>query len=109
MAKVNVKVTQANADKGQPWGVQPVEDEMPLSSELLTSGAVSVQGTKTAPSGDGKVWYWQITVDSTSATDVWVTFGANPVAAAGTTHLVTVGSTRSFRAVPGHLAAVINA
>lgn len=107
MATVQVNITRAS-DKGTAWGVMAVEDEMPNSSEQLTSGAVSVAGTKTAPN-DGQVYYWQITVGSTSTTDVYVTFAPAPVAASGTTHLVLIGTTKSFRAIPGHKIAVINA
>ncbi|MGB1215734.1 MAG: hypothetical protein ACPG4X_20355 [Pikeienuella sp.] len=72
-------------------GITPVLAAQPVASESVTPGGSSAQTTITAKAGNVCV----VTTD----TAIWVAFGENPTAAAGTGHLILAGGTRDF----GHL------
>ncbi|MEP1292792.1 MAG: hypothetical protein ABJL56_19190, partial [Nitratireductor sp.] len=59
-----------------------------------------------APAGDEGVRFWSITA---VGGNVWIKFGAAPVAASGQDWLVLDGQTREFAATAGDKVAVIDA
>lgn len=73
--------------------------------EAMVSSASSQASTIAADQARGDQ-IWQITV---SGNDVWVKFGANPVADSGEDHLICDGQTREFVAEDGDKLAVIDA
>lgn len=85
--------------------VMPVADANAAASAAVTSSGTSQSPSVTTPS-DGKQYYWIITA---SGGNVWVTFGSNPTAVAGTTYLIVDGTTRDFAASAGQKCAVIDA
>lgn len=96
MATVNVAFARA-VD-----GAAQVLAAMPHASQSITSGAGSTQSTITA----GLDTVCQITA---SGGKVWVKFGANPTAAAGSDYLILDGQTREFGMIPmGFKVAVID-
>lgn len=83
-------------------GAPVMRTNLPESqSQDLNASASSQQGTPVALEGQ----FWEISPIDT----VWVTFGTNPTAAAGTTFKVWGGSTRHFQAKAGDKVAVVNA
>ena len=84
MATVSITGTDVDHRTGVP-----IEIAEPRVSESITSSASSQQSTNTFLAGE------HVTVTASGGA-VWVAFGANPTAAAGTTHLVTDGQTRAF-------------
>jgi len=95
MAAVSVIVGYKGSDDA------PVMRTSVESSEVVTSSAVSAQSVGVA----GENTFWEIAC----ATNLWVTFGTNPTAAAGTTFLVFGGSPRQFQARKGDKVAVVDA
>ena len=106
MATVSAALTGVsnNARSGLN-NVLPAPDAAPLSSDTLTSSASSQQFSVTAPS-DARGLFWVVTA---SGNDVWIAFGDNPTAVAGTHYLVVDGTTRDFAAAPSQKIAVIDA
>lgn len=85
-------------------GTAPVIAAQPVSAETITSSAASQQSTNSAPDVPS------VCVVTASGGAIWVTFGANPTAVAGTSYLVTDGATREFgRLQSGWKAAIIDA
>ncbi|AOF98828.1 hypothetical protein BSY18_4109 (plasmid) [Blastomonas sp. RAC04] len=64
---------------------------------LISSNSASVASTIAVPSGSGSQaeWSWEVTA---LEADTWVAFGAAPVAASGSGHLVKSGETKRFQA-----------
>lgn len=102
MATVQINLITSTARIQQ----QPVPDSDPVGGDAFTSSGSSQQGMTVATADPGADTYWSVT---SSGGTVWVTFGTNPTAAAGTSWLVPDGQTFWFRAVPGEKAAVIDA
>jgi len=86
--------------------VMPALDASAYGSDDLTSSGTSQQVDSVVCPGDGRQYFWTVTA---AGGNVWVTFGVNPTAAAGTTWLVIDGTTRDFAAEAGQMAAVIDA
>lgn len=85
-------------------GTAPVLAAQPVASEAITSSAASQQSTSTAPASPAVC-----TITSIGGA-IWVTFGTNPTAVAGTGYLIPDGATRDFgRLAPGWKVAVIDA
>jgi hypothetical protein len=106
MATVAVTLTSVSNKAGSGLNaVMPVADAAATDSGSITSSASSQQVTSVVCPNDGQQHYWVITATG----NVWVTFGSNPTAAAGTTWLIAAGTTRDFAAAPGQMAAVIDA
>lgn len=107
MATVAVALTSvSNKASSGLNAVMPTPDAAATGSAALTSSAASQQVTTVVCPADGRQHYWLVTA---SGGDVWVTFGANPTAVAGTTWLVVDGTTRDWAATAGQMAAVIDA
>lgn len=102
MATVQINLSSSTARIQQ----QPVADSHPIGGDTITSSGSSQQGTTVAASNPGYDIYWSVT---SSGGSVWVTFGSNPTAAPGTSWLIPDGQTFWLRAVPGDIAAVIDA
>jgi len=102
MATVQINLVSSTARIQQ----QPVADSSPIDGDTFTSSGSSQQGQAIASSNPGYDTYWAVT---SAGGNVWVTFGPNPTAAPGTSWLVPDGQTFWFRAVPGDIAAVIDA
>lgn len=102
MATVQINLCTTNARMQQ----QPVADDVPVGSELITSSGASQPTAITAGTLPGADEFWAVT---SAGGPVWVTFAAAPVALAGTTWLVPDGGTLWLRATPGFKAAVIDA
>ncbi|MFB9952037.1 hypothetical protein ACFFP0_24575 [Rhizobium puerariae] len=86
--------------------VMPVADAAAYDSDDLTSSGTSQQVTTVVVPSDGRQYFWTITA---SGGNVWVTFGSNPTATAGTSWLIVDGTTRDFAASAGQMTAVIDA
>jgi hypothetical protein len=95
MAVVHIAFTSA------PVGGAQVEQAIPDVAEFINSTATS-QATTAASRNGG------IVSVTASGGDVWVAFGAAPVAAPNTHQLVPAGQTRNFGIPPGMKAAVID-
>ncbi|KAA3504602.1 hypothetical protein DXM27_05150 [Rhizobium rhizogenes] len=105
MATVGIAVSAvSNKASSGLNAVMPVPDANAAASAAVTSSASSQTASVTAPS-DGKQYYWIITA---SGGNVWVTFGSNPTAVAGTTYLIVDGTTRDFAASAAQKCAVID-
>lgn len=83
--------------------VAPVFEAIPLIAENIANPTSSTQTTGTAPTGIIAVW--RIATD----TAIWVAFGTNPIASAGTSYFIPAGAELHVGAEPGHKVAVINA
>lgn len=106
MATVSVVLTSvSNKASSGLNAVMPSADAAATGSATIASSGASQQVSSVVCPTDGRQHYWFIT----ALGNVWVTFGTSPTAAAGTTHLVTAGSTRDFAATAGQMAAVIDA
>lgn len=105
MATVAVTLTRVsnNARSGLN-AVMPSPDAASYASASVTSSGTSQQAAVTSPD-DAKGMFWIITA---SGNDVWVTFGTNPTAAAGTSYLVVSGTTRDFAASANQKCAIID-
>jgi len=87
MATVSVRLVRL-AFPGPP-GV-PVGKSIPLLAESKTSSGTSSAGsTAIGPDTNFSDLYWLITV---SGGNVWMKFGADPTAAAGSDHLILDGA-----------------
>lgn len=85
-------------------GTTPVLAATAIASEAITSSGASQQSTNSVPATPS------VCVVTSAGGAVWVAFGANPTAAAGTAHLIPDGATREFgRLQAGWKVAVINA
>lgn len=85
-------------------GTAPVLAGQPIASEAVTSSAASQQATSTAPASPS------VCSITSSGGAIWVAFGTNPTAVAGTGYLIPDGATREFgRLAPGWKVAVIDA
>jgi hypothetical protein len=94
MALVQIAFTSAS---GLPI-VQAIPEP---ATQFINSTATST--ATTGASGNGGVCTVTVT-----GNDVWVAFGASPVAAPNTHWLVLAGQTRDFAVTPGMRAAVID-
>lgn len=80
----------------------PVASAYPRAVQSITSSGTSQQATITA--GNGEIC--RITA---SGGKIWIKFGANPTAAAGSDYLIPDGATHEFGIVAaGHKIAVID-
>lgn len=89
-------------------GIANIPDSVPISKESKTTSGSSSATSIAVPGkgrGNGRL-FWSVTA---VGGDVWVAFGATPVASAGNDWLIPAGSTREFAAEGGQKAAVINA
>lgn len=104
MATVNIVLTsvQAAYSGGQPM---PVVDSTPPFHETIASSGASQQSASTAPATAKASLLWQIT----ALGSIWVKFGTNPTAVAGSDYLIASGQTREFDAKPSHKCAIIDA
>jgi hypothetical protein len=84
-----------------------IMDAAPYWSETITASGSSQATTNAAPDRGEYSLVWDVWNGGDAA--VWLTFGATPTAAAGTTWLVPAGQGRAFLAKPGQKAAVVNA
>lgn len=106
MATVGVALTSvSNKASSGLNAVMPSADAAATGSATIASSAVSQQVSSVVCPDDGRQHYWIIT----ALGNVWVTFGTNPTAVAGTTYLVASGSTRDWAAKPGQMVALIDA
>lgn len=105
MATVAVALTSvSNKASSGLNAVMPSADAEPTLSTFVASSASSAQASITCPD-DGRQHYWIIT----ALGNVWVAFGTNPTAVAGTHYLVPAGATRDWAAKPGQKCAVVDA
>ncbi|NWK98672.1 hypothetical protein DM806_24015 [Sphingobium lactosutens] len=89
MATVHVTLSRVD-DRGDTGGSLPVVTSVPELAQTLISSSASQASTIAAPKADGLVW----TVVPTG--NVFVKFGAAPVANSGEGHLVLAGQARDF-------------
>jgi len=90
MATVHVTLSRVEA-RGDTGEAIAVPTSVPVAAETLTSSPTSQAGTKTATKNSGLFW----TVVARGG-DVWVAFGASPVAGPGLGFLVLQGWERAF-------------
>jgi hypothetical protein len=90
MATVHVTLSVVD-DRASTGASLPVINSVPVAAQTLASAAASAVGNVTASKADGL--FWSVTA---KGGDVWVAFGANPVAASGSGHLILAGQTRDF-------------
>jgi hypothetical protein len=101
MARLAIALARVRNGAGS-GGTMPVPLSQPDASELLNTTSTSAQSVMSATRTDQ---YWIVTaVDG----NVWVNFGTNPTAVAGTGWLIVNGTTREFSvtAAPGKLAGI---
>lgn len=105
MATVGVTLTTvSNEARSGRNAVMPSPDAAAYGSASVTSSGTSQQAAVTSPD-NAKGMFWIVTA---SGNDVWVTFGSNPTAAAGTSYLIVSGTTRDFAASANQKCAVID-
>lgn len=106
MATVGVTLSAvSNTARSGLNAVMPAVDAEPYGSDMITSSGSSQQAAVTAPA-DADGMFWTITA---SGGNVWVAFGADPTAVAGTHWLIADGTTRDFGAKANQKVAVIDA
>lgn len=89
MARIAIALDRVRNGAGS-GGTMPVASSIPDASEVLNTTSTSAQASATAANLQQ---YWVVTaVDG----NVWVNFGTNPTASAGTAWLIASGSTREF-------------
>lgn len=87
-------------------GITRIPETAAEAAETITSSGASQATTAAAPAGDEGVRFWSVTA---VGGNVWIKFGAAPVAASGQDWLVLDGQTREFAARGGDKVAVIDA
>lgn len=101
MATVSINLCTTTARMQQ----QPVVDDVPVDSEVLTSSGASQQGTVVAATQTADIFWAVASVGGA----IWVKFGTNPTVSAGDGFLVGDGQTIWLRATPGNKPAIIDA
>lgn len=101
MATISVVFSEVSGGSAG-GGARPVSDGIPLSAEYIASTGSSKQSVNSSPS---PTCYCTITA---TGGGVWVKFGENPTAAAGSDWLVLNGQTRDFKVGKGTKVAVID-
>jgi hypothetical protein len=86
--------------------VNQVPESRELAAERIPTSASSQQSTIQAASTHKPNQFWVLAV---TGGNVWVKFGSNPTAAAGSGFLITDGQVREFKTQPSDKVAVINA
>lgn len=102
MATVNTVIFKSNGYSDRNRQAMQVPNSQEEHAEDFTSSATSQASTITADVGE----IWEVcALDG----NIWVTFGASPTAAVGTTYLIPSGITRHFAATTnGEKIAVID-
>ncbi|WP_260597798.1 hypothetical protein [Sphingomonas endolithica] len=90
MATVHVTLSKID-DRADTGGTMPVITSVPEAAQTLTSSDASTASTVASTPDYGLFW----TVTARDG-DVYVAFGAAPVAGANEGHLVLAGQTRDF-------------
>jgi hypothetical protein len=92
-----VSIVLSKVPNSYPYSAQLADPSVPIASEVITSSAASQQstnnsGTGTSTSASSSAYrMWTIT----STGNVWVKFGTNPTAVAGS-QLIPAGASRRF-------------
>ena len=96
----------ANRSVAFKGSLQLLETDPQFAQTFAASGT-SQATTAAVPERTGSTLIWAITNAGTGA--IWVTFGASPTAAAGTTWLIPANDSGYYQAKPGQRCAIINA
>ena len=89
----NAHITLAAARASNSHRTQPVPNSIPVGQQNMASTGTSAQSTVTAPATGWEELHWSVTAYNGP---VWVAFGSNPTASAGTHQYIPSGVTRFF-------------
>jgi hypothetical protein len=97
MATLNVVLARADG---------PVPNSKVVGAQSITTTGSSQQSSVVSGANHNASQFWILTA---TGGNVWVKFGTNPTAAAGSDWLILDGQTREFKSAAGEKVAVINA